>query len=99
MDTVLTTMFYFWISLFLVYFLVQRGLWIFSDVAKGTVHFMLESLGPGADLVEGRSGSGLGLGYYKTFWLILFMFTFTSMWLSHVCPTFFGFMGLHCKCR
>ena len=42
MDTVLTTMFYFWISLFLVYFLVQRGLWIFSDVAKGTVHFMLE---------------------------------------------------------
>jgi hypothetical protein len=54
MDTVLTTMFYFWVSLFIVFFLTQRGLWIFSDVAKGTVSFMLEkALGPGSDLVEG----------------------------------------------
>ncbi len=86
MDTVLTTMFYFWISLFLVYFLVQRGLWIFSDVVKGTVHFMLEkALGPGADLVEGRSGSGARSWILQgTFWLILAsVFTFTSMWLSH----------------
>ena len=37
MDTILSTMFYFWLSLFVILFLVQRGLWIFSDVAKGTV--------------------------------------------------------------
>ena len=86
MDTVLTTMFYFWISLFIVFFLTQRGLWIFSDVAKGTVSFMLEkALGPGSDLVEGRSGSGARSWILQgTLWLILAsMFTFTSMWLTH----------------
>ena len=86
MDTVLTTMFYFWISLFIVFFLIQRGLWIFSDVAKGTVSFMLEkALGPGSDLVEGRPGSGARSWILQgTLWLILgSMFTFTSMWLTH----------------
>ena len=86
MDTVLSTMFYFWISLFIAYLLVQRGLWIFSDVAKGTVSFMLEkAIGPGADLVEGRTGSGARSWIMQgTLWLILgSMFTFMSMWLSH----------------
>ena len=86
MDTVLTTMFYFWISLFIVFFLIQRGLWIFSDVAKGTVSFMLEkALGPGSDLVEGRPGSGARSWIFQgTLWLILAStFTFTSMWLTH----------------
>jgi len=86
MDTVLTTMFYFWISLFIVFFLIQRGLWIFSDVAKGTVSFMLEkALGPGSDLVEGRQGSGARSWIFQgTLWLILAStFTFTSMWLTH----------------
>jgi len=86
MDTVLTTMFYFWISLFVVFFLIQRGLWIFSDVAKGTVSFMLEkALGPGSDLVEGRPGSGARSWIFQgTLWLILAStFTFTSMWLTH----------------
>ena len=86
MDTVLTTMFYFWISLFIVFFLTQRGLWIFSDVAKGTVSFMLEkALGPGSDLVEGRPGSGARSWIFQgTLWLILAStFTFTSMWLTH----------------
>ena len=86
METVLSTMFYFWISLFIAYLLVQRGLWIFSDVAKGTVSFMLEkAIGPGADLVEGRTGSGARSWIMQgTLWLILgSMFTFMSMWLSH----------------
>ncbi|MDC0059153.1 hypothetical protein OAJ37_01070 [Euryarchaeota archaeon] len=86
MDTVLTTMFYFWVSLFIVFFLTQRGLWIFSDVAKGTVSFMLEkALGPGSDLVEGRPGSGAKSWILQgTLWLILgSMFTFTGMWLTH----------------
>ena len=86
MDIVLTTMFYFWISLFIVFFLIQRGLWIFSDVAKGTVSFMLEkALGPGSDLVEGRPGSGARSWIFQgTLWLILAStFTFTSMWLTH----------------
>ena len=86
MDTVLTTMFYFWISLFIIFFLIQRGLWIFSDVAKGTVSFMLEkALGPGSDLVEGRPGSGARSWIFQgTLWLILAStFTFTSMWLTH----------------
>ena len=86
MDTILTTMFYFWISLFIVFFLIQRGLWIFSDVAKGTVSFMLEkALGPGSDLVEGRQGSGARSWIFQgTLWLILAStFTFISMWLTH----------------
>ena len=86
MDIVLTTMFYFWISLFIVFFLIQRGLWIFSDVAKGTVSFMLEkALGPGSDLVEGRPGSGARSWIFQgTLWLILAStFTFISMWLTH----------------
>lgn len=86
MDTVLTTMFYFWISLFFVFFLIQKGLWIFSDVVKGTVFFMLEkALGPGSDLVEGRPGSGARSWIFQgTLWLILAStFTFTSMWLTH----------------
>ena len=86
MDTVLTTMFYFWVSLFFVFFLIQRGLWIFSDVVKGTVFFMLEkALGPGSDLVEGRPGSGARSWIFQgTLWLILAStFTFISMWLTH----------------
>ena len=86
MDTVLTTMFYFWISLFFVFVLIQRGLWIFSDVVKGTVFFMLEkALGPGSDLVEGRPGSGARSWIFQgTLWLILAStFTFISMWLTH----------------
>ena len=86
MDTVLSTMFYFWVSLFIVFLLIKRGLWIFSDVAKGTVSFMLEkAIGPGADLVEGRVGSGARSWIMQgTLWLILgSMFTFMSMWLSH----------------
>ena len=86
MDTILSTMFYFWITLFVVYFLVQRGLWIFSDVAKGTVSFMLEkALGPGADLVEGRPGARARSWIMQgALWMIFAsMFTFTSMWLTH----------------
>ena len=86
MDTILSTMFYFWITLFIAYFLMQRGLWIFSDVAKGTVSFMLEkALGPGADLVEGRPGAGARSWIMQgALWMIFAsMFTFTSMWLTH----------------
>ncbi|MDG1548311.1 MAG: hypothetical protein P8Q56_06210 [Candidatus Thalassarchaeaceae archaeon] len=86
MDTILSTMFYFWITLFVAYFLMQRGLWIFSDVAKGTVSFMLEkALGPGADLVEGRPGAGARSWIMQgALWMIFAsMFTFTSMWLTH----------------
>lgn len=86
MDTILSTMFYFWLSLFVILFLVQRGLWIFSDVAKGTVSFMLEkALGPGADLVEGKPGSGARSWIMQgALWLIFAsMFTFTGMWLTH----------------
>ena len=86
MDTILSTMFYFWITLFVAYFLMQRGLWIFSDVAKGTASFMLEkALGPGADLVEGRPGAGARSWIMQgALWMIFAsMFTFTSMWLTH----------------
>ena len=86
MDTILSTMFYFWITLVVAYFLMQRGLWIFSDVAKGTVSFMLEkALGPGADLVEGRPGAGARSWIMQgSLWMIFAsMFTFTSMWLTH----------------
>jgi hypothetical protein len=58
MDAVLSTMMIFWVLVFAFYALVHRGLWIFTDVARGMGLFMLEkALGPGIELVEGRENS------------------------------------------
>jgi hypothetical protein len=86
MDTVLTMMLLFWAGLFAAYLLIQRGLWIFTDVAKSMSLFMLEkALGPGADLVEGRAGSGAKAWIIQgTIWLLAAAtFTFEGLWLTH----------------
>ena len=54
----LTTMLAFWIAMFVVIVMLNRGIWAFTDVTKSMSMFMLEkALGPPIDFVEGRNGS------------------------------------------
>ena len=86
MDSVLSTLAVFWACALIFYLLVHRGLWIFSDVARGMGMFMLEkALGPGIELVEGRSGSAARAWIVQSaLWLMLGgLFTFEGFWLAH----------------
>ena len=86
MSEILTTLAIFWLSALIFYILVHRGLWIFSDVARTMGMFMLEkALGPGIDLVEGRSGSAARAWIMQSvLWMMVgALFTFEGMWLSH----------------
>jgi len=86
MSEILTTLAIFWFSALIFYILVHRGLWIFSDVARTMGMFMLEkALGPGIDLVEGRSGSAARAWIMQSvLWMMVgALFTFEGMWLSH----------------
>ena len=86
MSEILTTLAIFWLSALIFYILVHRGLWIFSDVARTMGMFMLEkALGPGIDLVEGRSGSAARAWILQSvLWMMVgALFTFEGMWLSH----------------
>ena len=54
----LTTMLAFWIIIFVMFVMINRGIWVFTDVSKRQTMFMLEkALGPPIDFVEGRKGS------------------------------------------
>ena len=86
MSEILTTLAILWLSALIFYILVHRGLWIFSDVARTMGMFMLEkALGPGIDLVEGRSGSAARAWILQSvLWMMVgALFTFEGMWLSH----------------
>ena len=86
MSEILTTLAVFWLCAFVFYVLVHRGLWIFSDVARTMGMFMLEkALGPGIDLVEGRTGSAARAWIMQSaLWLMIGgLFTFEGMWLAH----------------
>ena len=86
MSEIFTTLAVFWLCAFVFYVLVHRGLWIFSDVARTMGMFMLEkALGPGIDLVEGRTGSAARAWIMQSaLWLMIGgLFTFEGMWLAH----------------
>lgn len=86
MDSVLSTLTVFWACALIFYVLVHRGLWIFSDVARGMGMFMLEkALGPGIELVEGRAGSAARAWIIQSaLWLMIGgLFTFEGLWLAH----------------
>jgi len=82
----ITTMIIYWIAIFAVYVMLNRGIWIFTDVSKSMSLFMLEkALGPAIDFAEGRPGSGARAWIMQgMFWLILAStFTFCGLWLNH----------------
>lgn len=75
-----------WIALILTWALVNRGVPIFQELIRDMTDFFMEkALGPGADLFEGRSGSGaISWMFHGMLWLCLgATFTFVGMWLGH----------------
>ncbi len=86
MDTILSILVIFWILIFISYLLMEKGLGVFGQVARGLTMFLLEkALGPGSDLVEGRKGSGAMVWIIQgVFWLFVSStLTFIGLWLAH----------------
>ncbi|MGB1436104.1 MAG: hypothetical protein ACPG8U_00425 [Candidatus Thalassarchaeaceae archaeon] len=86
MDTILSTLVIFWALVIISYILIQRGLGVLGEVTRGMTMFMLEkALGPGADLVEGRKGSGSKIWIVQgMIWLFVSAtLTFIGLWLGH----------------
>ena len=82
----LTTMLAFWIAMFVVIVMLNRGIWVFTDVTKSMSMFMLEkALGPPIDFVEGRNGSAATTWImHGALWLIpSSALTFCGLWLGH----------------
>ena len=82
----ITILMVFWLLMIVVYVMLNRGIWIFTDVTKGFSLFMLEkALGPAIDFAEGRSGSGSVAWIIQgAVWLaISSTLTFIGLWLGH----------------
>ena len=82
----LTTMLVFWIGMFAVFVMLNRGVWVFTDVTKSMSMFMLEkALGPPIDFVEGRKGSAATTWImHGALWMIpCSALTFCGLWLEH----------------
>ncbi|MBD60527.1 MAG: hypothetical protein CMB03_01495 [Euryarchaeota archaeon] len=76
----------FWVSMFVVFAMINRGIWVFTDVSKSMSMFMLEkALGPAVDFAEGRKGSGAKTWILQgALWLIpASTLTFCGLWLRH----------------
>ena len=86
MDTILSTLVIFWALIILSYILIQKGLGVLGGITRSMTMFMLEkALGPGADLVEGRKGSGAKVWIIQgMIWLFISAtLTFIGLWLGH----------------
>ena len=86
MDTILSTLVIFWALIILSYILIQKGLGVLGEITRSMTMFMLEkALGPGADLVEGRKGSGAKVWIIQgMIWLFVSAtLTFIGLWLGH----------------
>ena len=82
----ITSMVAFWLAILVVFVLVNRGIWVFTDVSKSMSMFMLEkALGPPIDFVDGKSGSAATTWIIQgALWLIpASVITFCGLWLSH----------------
>ena len=82
----ITSMTAFWLAILVVFILVNRGVWVFTDVSKSMSMFMLEkALGPPIDFVEGKKGSAATSWIIQgALWLIpASVITFCGLWLSH----------------
>ena len=62
----------FWLITLVVFILVNRGIWVFTDVSKSMSMFMLEkALGPPIDFVDGKRGSAATTWILQgTLWII-----------------------------
>ena len=81
-----SAMLVFWASMLVIFVMLNRGIWVFTDVSKSMSMFMLEkALGPAADFAEGRKGSGAKAWIIQgALWLIpASTLTFCGLWLSH----------------
>lgn len=86
MSAFTTALLFMWLSAILTWALVNRGIPIFQDLARDMSRFFMEkALGPGADLVEGRPGSGVKAWmFHGMLWFcIAATFGFIELWLSH----------------
>ncbi len=82
----LTTMLAFWVGMLVVVVMLNRGIWVFTDVTKSMSMFMLEkALGPPIDFVEGRKGSAATTWImHGALWMIpSSALTFCGLWLGH----------------
>jgi len=86
MDLILLSMGVYWLILFVIWWRMNAGLGIFSEVAKELSGFMMEkALGPGASLVEGRgeSASKAWLFTGATWAFLGSSLVFIEKWLHH----------------
>jgi len=82
----ITSMAVFWLAMLVVFILVNRGVWVFTDVSKSMSMFMLEkALGPPIDFVDGKRGSAATTWIMQgALWVIpASIITFCGLWLSH----------------
>ena len=82
----ITSMAVFWLAMLVVFILVNRGIWVFTDVSKSMSMFMLEkALGPPIDFVDGKRGSAATTWIMQgALWIIpASIITFCGLWLSH----------------
>ena len=62
----ITAMITFWLIILAVFIMVNRGIWVFTDVSKSMSLFMLEkALGPPIDFVDGKRAQHPPPGYCK----------------------------------
>jgi len=76
----------FWLAILVIFILVNRGIWVFTDVSKSMSMFMLEkALGPPIDFVDGKNGSAATTWIIQgALWTIpASIITFCGLWLSH----------------
>ncbi len=82
----LTDVLILWLSFLLIWALVHRGVPIFQELVRDMTDFFMEkALGPGADLFEGRAGSGtVAWMMHGMLWTCIgATFTFIGMWMVH----------------
>ena len=75
-----------WISFLLIWALVNRGVPVFQELVRDMTDFFMEkALGPGADLFEGREGSGsVSWMMHGMLWTCIgATFTFIGLWMAH----------------
>ena len=75
-----------WLAFILTWVLVSRGVPVFQELIRDMSDFFMEkALGPGADLFEGREGSGpVAWMFHGMLWLCVgATFTFVGMWVAH----------------
>ncbi len=86
MNTIILMMLIFWGTLLIFAWRLRAGLGFLGDVIAGVTGFMLgKALGPGATILEGRSGTAAAAWInHGIVWLFIgASITFVDLWLGH----------------